>query len=269
MKKPLKKIYVEITNMCNLSCSFCSESARKGKNMTLDEFRHIVEQVKDYTDYFHLHVKGEPLIHPLLADFFDVCAENGIKVNITTNGTLLKNKLDMLIASKSLRQVNISLHAETDNNEKYFNECIEAGDMLAKNGIFVSYRLWNGEGGLALKERMFDIYPGNYVKGNRITLAENTFLSLDEFWEWPDLKMPYIGDKGICNGLRHHVGILVDGTVIPCCLDGEGQAPLGNIFETDFDEIWKENILPVRQDMYNRKLSLELCKHCSYREKFQ
>ncbi|MBQ6933432.1 MAG: radical SAM protein [Clostridia bacterium] len=269
MKKPLKKIYIEITNLCNLKCSFCSQSQRKGQNMKSDDFRRIVEQIEKYTDYVHLHVKGEPLVHPELGEILEICGEHNIKVNITTNGTLLLKKLDVLKMHKSLRQVNISLHAETDDPERYFNECVEAGNILAKAGVFVSYRLWNGEGGLVLKQKLFDLYPENYVKGNRITLSENTFLSLDEFWEWPQLTLPYIGDKGICNGLRHHIGILVDGTVIPCCLDGEGQASLGNVFEKSFDEIWEENISLPRQNMYNRKLCLELCKHCSYREKFQ
>lgn len=268
MKKPLKKVYVEITNKCNLKCSFCSDSVRKNENMSLDNFRQITEQLSNYTDYFHLHVKGEPLVHPELENILKIFEEYGIKVNITTNGTLLKDKIHILIGSKALRQVNISLHAETKDPEKYFYECVEAGKQLAKNGIFVSFRLWNGEGGLTLKQRLFELFDEHYINGNRITLAENIFLSLDEFWEWPSVSHDFIGETGICNGLRHHIGILVDGTVVPCCLDGEGEAKLGNIFETPFDDIWKNNILPHRNNMYNRKLTLELCRHCSYREKF-
>ena len=269
MKKPLKKIYIEITNLCNLKCSFCSQSSRKGRCMSATEFENIISQIKDYTDYVHLHVKGEPLVHPELGEILEICNSYNIKVNITTNGTLLLEKSDVLSGSGSLRQVNISLHAETSDPEMYFTECIEAGRKIAKAGIYVSFRLWNGEGGMEMKKRLFDLFPDHYEKGNRITLDDNIFLSLDEFWEWPQLTMPYLGDRGICNGLRHHIGILVDGTVIPCCLDGEGQAPLGNVFETPFNEIWENNILFHRQNMYNRKLTIELCKHCSYREKFQ
>ncbi len=269
MKKPLKKIYVEITNLCNLRCSFCSQSSRKGEWMSASDFDKIAGQIKKYTDYVHLHVKGEPLVHPELKEILQICSSYDIKVNITTNGTLLFDRLDILCNSSSLRQVNISLHAETDDPERYFTECVEAGKKLAQAGVYVSFRLWNGEGGVSLKKRLFDLFLEHYEKGNRITLDDNIFLSLDEFWEWPQLTMPYISDKGICNGLRHHIGILVDGTVIPCCLDGEAQASLGNVFDTPFDEIWENNIILHRQNMYNRKLTLELCKHCSYREKFQ
>lgn len=269
MKKPLKKVYIEITNLCNLKCSFCSVSKREGKIMSAVQFKNIACQIKEYTDYVHLHVKGEPLVHPELSDILDICHFYGLKANITTNGTLLKNKLDLLKNAPALRQVNISLHAETGDGEKYFSECVEAGKILAEHDVFVSFRLWNGEGGHDLRHRLYQLFPKHFEKGNRITLDKNIFLSMDEFWEWPDKAMPYIGECGICNGLRQHIGILVDGTVIPCCLDGEGQAPLGNIFCNTFEYIWENNISFHRRNMYNRKLSLELCKHCSYRQKFR
>lgn len=268
MKKPLKKIYIEITNLCNLKCSFCSLSRREGKIMSAAQFNDIACQIKEFTDYVHLHVKGEPLIHPELDDILGACDYHQLKANITTNGTLLIDKLEILKNSSALRQVNISLHAETGDSEKYFSECVEAGKVLASHGVYVSFRLWNGEGGYDLRQRLYQLFPDHFEKGNRITLDKNVFLSMDEFWEWPDLSMPYIGECGICNGLRQHIGILVDGTVIPCCLDGEGQASLGNIFVDSFEHIWDNNISVHRRNMYNRKLSLDLCKHCTYREKF-
>ena len=36
--KKYKKIYIEITNNCNLNCSFCSKVNRAKRNMTLDEY---------------------------------------------------------------------------------------------------------------------------------------------------------------------------------------------------------------------------------------
>ena len=109
MKKRFKKIYVEITNRCNLNCSFCGVNKRKYNDMSLEEFQSVVEKIKAYTDYIYLHVKGEPLLHPLLDDILTICDNSLLKVNITTNGVFLKEKKDILLNHPSVRQINISL----------------------------------------------------------------------------------------------------------------------------------------------------------------
>ena len=91
-----KKIYVEITNKCNLNCSFCSKLKRELKTMSKDEFKHVISEIKPYTDYIYLHLKGEPLIHPDLEDILKIAKENNIIVNITTNGTKLSDTLDII-----------------------------------------------------------------------------------------------------------------------------------------------------------------------------
>ena len=96
-KKRFKKIYVEITNSCNLKCSFCPEGKRAKEFITLENFKHIINEIKSYTNLIALHVKGEPLLHPNLKEILDVCKENNILVNITTNATLLEKNLDILI----------------------------------------------------------------------------------------------------------------------------------------------------------------------------
>mgnify|MGYP003310530992 CR=1 FL=1 len=95
--KKFKKVYVEITNICNLNCSFCNNNKREKKFMNVSDFSHIIDEVKKYTDYIYLHVKGEPLLHPLFKDFIHVASEKGFLINITTNGTLLLKNLDILL----------------------------------------------------------------------------------------------------------------------------------------------------------------------------
>ena len=112
--KKYKKIYVEITNRCNLSCSFCSKVEKPLRNMTIEEFKCIIEKIKDYTDTIYLHVKGEPLVHPNLIEFLNVAEEYNIKVNLTTNGTLFPNLVDKLKECKSLKKINFSLHSENN-----------------------------------------------------------------------------------------------------------------------------------------------------------
>ena len=269
MKKPFKKIYIEITNGCNLNCSFCQKSRRQIREMTSDEFEKIAKDIKKYTDYVCLHVKGEPLMHSALEDILKVCEKYGLMANITTNGTLLSEKYKILASHKAVRQINISLHAEVKDPVSYFENTLSTAQRLAENGIYISFRLWNGGEGKNMLKKLMERFPQSYKKGGRTTLDNNIFLSLDEFWEWPDINRDIAAERGTCHGLRSHIAILSDGTVIPCCLDGEGAEKLGNVFEESFDSIFEKSILPLRKDMENRKLPLELCKRCTYREKFR
>ena len=106
--KRFKKVYIEITNVCNLSCNFCPKTKRESGFLSVDKFKKVINEVKEYTDHVYFHLMGEPLLNKDLAEFLDICAENNLKVNITTNGTLLNKQKDVLLNAKSLRQVNIS-----------------------------------------------------------------------------------------------------------------------------------------------------------------
>ena len=114
-KKRFKKIYIEITNSCNLKCSFCPEGKRIKEFISVENFEIIINQIKPYTNLIALHVKGEPLLHPKLKEILDICEKENILVNITTNATLLEKNKDILISSKAVRQLNLSLHSITKN----------------------------------------------------------------------------------------------------------------------------------------------------------
>ncbi|MBE6051179.1 MAG: radical SAM protein [Clostridium sp.] len=103
--KKFKRVYVEITNVCNLSCSFCPKTKRKYKFLDVDSYKKVLESLKPYTQYIYFHLMGEPLLNPNLEEFLNIAYEEGFKVNITTNGTLLPKVKYILINSKALRQV--------------------------------------------------------------------------------------------------------------------------------------------------------------------
>lgn len=287
--KKFKKIYIEITNICNLSCNFCLKTERQPKFMSYDEFGFILDAIKDYTQYIYFHIKGEPLIHPQLGDFLDLAHKKGFKSNITTNGVLIKEKKDNLLNKPGLRQINISLHS-LDGNEGYkerdsylnniFNLIEEARDVKT---LIIALRLWNLELEdnfnrnrnryiLEKLEREFgltyniedEISPKRGIK-----IRERLYLNEDIRFVWPDLKNSIYSEKGFCHGLRDQIGILVDGTVVPCCLDGEGKIKLGNIFYDSIDKILHS---PKARDIYNgfssRRVKEELCRKCGYRERF-
>ena len=109
--KRFNKIYLEISNVCNLSCAFCPGTKRAKHIMTEEEFTALMPKLRPFSDYLYFHLMGEPLLHPNLAKFLDIAGEWGFKVILTTNGTLLKKQQDSLLNAPALHKVNISLHA--------------------------------------------------------------------------------------------------------------------------------------------------------------
>ena len=86
----LKKAYLEITNICNLSCAFCPGTRREKRMLTREEFTILATKLRPHVAYLYFHLMGEPLLHPLLGEFLEIAGKLGFKVMITTNGTLLE-----------------------------------------------------------------------------------------------------------------------------------------------------------------------------------
>lgn len=112
----LKKAYVEITNRCNLACSFCPKTKRAPRTMSAQEFDLILSRLEGYVQYVYLHVMGEPLLHPELTTLFALAKARDMKICITTNGTLLQKRSDELLAAESLHKISVSLHSFEGND---------------------------------------------------------------------------------------------------------------------------------------------------------
>lgn len=273
-----KKVYIEITNVCNLNCSFCIKDNRKKREMSIDEFETILKKIDKYTNYIYLHVKGEPLIHNNLDKILSLANKYNKYVNITTNGVFLKEKVDILKKYNNIRQINISLHSE-NNKTNYIEDIMEAVDEL-KN-IFVVYRFWTLKDN-KLDNRMikyleklkdkYNIDNENYneiINGSNIKIGNNIYISKDKEFEWPNVNNNYCNEYGFCYGLKNQIGILVDGTITICCLDSFGISNLGNIFNDDMDSIiTSDKVKKIIKGFNDRKVYLDICKHCSYKERF-
>ena len=255
--KKFKKIYIEITNICNLNCPFCSKDNRKEQEMSLDNFEYILKQINDYTDYLYLHIKGEPLIHSKIEDILNLCFKYNKQVNITTNGTLLSKKYKLL---DNVRQINISLHSL---NEDKLLDVLKCGDYLSSKGVQIVYRFWTNDD---LLKKVLQYYDYKDEITNNFKLKNNIYLNRDKEFTWPSLNNKFISDRGTCYGLKTHLGILVDGTVVPCCLD-TGIINLGNVLEEEFFDILnKERTKNIITNFNNNKLVEELCQKCDFRK---
>lgn len=259
-----KKVYIEITNNCNLSCDFCIKNKRERKFMDEEEFRIILTKLKGITNYLYFHILGEPLIHPKINKFINI-ASNDYKINITTNGYLI----DKIKDNKNINMLNISLHSYNKKYnislDKYLNNILTTVDNLIKNNTKVNLRLWvdNKENNNIIN--YINSYYKTNIKQEKCKIKENLYLDISSYFIWPDLENNYYNEVGKCYGLIDHFGILVDGTIIPCCLDSKGDINLGNIFNDNITDVLNKDICKnmILGFKNNRKVE-ELCKHCKF-----
>lgn len=271
------KVYVEITNICNMNCSFCHGHSRAPGKMTREDFARVLDKLKGHTGYIYYHLMGEPLIHPQLPEFIQMAKEGGFRSILTTNGTLLQKRQDALL-NAGLFKVNISIHSFEDDSEanhiRYILGLTDFAKKAADAGTIVTFRLWNkgfdnGKNALALKVLQENI-PGEWAENTRgIRIREKMFIEFGERFEWPDTNAGIQSDTFHCYGLKDQFGILVDGTVVPCCLDSDGIINLGNIFNEEIEQILNsKRALDILEGFQRGKASEDLCKRCHYAQRF-
>lgn len=271
----LKKAYLEIGNLCNLSCSFCHGTRRPPRLMTEEEFTRAAREIRPYCEYLYFHLLGEPLLHPGLERFFEIAHRLGFRVIITTNGTLLDEKADILLNASALWKVSISVHSFEANStginmHEYLDTCLGFCEKASKKGIICVLRLWNrgGEESLngeilsAVRER----FPCEWQESRSgCKIADRVFIEWGDRFDWPDMVAECGSSDISCYGLRDQIGVLSDGTVVPCCLDAEGDIALGNIFEQPLGEILEsERAQSLRRSFQCRHVTEPLCLRCGY-----
>lgn len=282
-KKLFNKIHIEITNVCNLSCSFCPVTKRKPVFMSANLFEKALSESVPLTDRISLHVKGEPLLHPNFEKLMDIAGRYNAKVELTTNGTLI-NKHSPLLLSKSLVQINFSLHSLSAafSLQEYIasihNFILKMHEYNSQ--VYVNLRMWDydeekySSKSLLLKElrKYYEFGEVNIDvrQKKNIELTHRVYLHFDTTFEWPAIEAEPLSDRGFCYGLSNHIGILADGTVVPCCLDGEGVINLGDIASTPLVKILESpRAVGMKEGFYSFNLHEPLCKTCGFARRFK
>ena len=276
-----KRAYVEITNICSLQCSFCPGTRRRKRLMPAGEFRFLAGRLRPHVKYLYLHVMGEPLLHPELGELLSIAGELGFRVCLTTNGTLLGERTELLLSAPALHKVSVSLHSAEGNGlgvlAGYLAAVWDYVLPASRAGTICVLRLWNAGGAEARNGEILAFLadrlgappldqpqprPGSW------RLRERLYLERAEKFDWPDLSAPE-ADTRFCLGLRDQVAVLCDGTVVPCCLDHEGDVPLGNLLEQSLEEILASPRARALYDGFSRgKPSEELCRRCGFAARF-
>ncbi|MDO5440658.1 MAG: radical SAM protein [Erysipelotrichaceae bacterium] len=268
----IKRVYLEITDACNLDCSFCTNN--KGQSfMPVDNIKMCLDQIKEVTNYVYLHVLGEPLLHPYIEEILTYTDNINLNVQLVTNGTLLNKHLDIL-KHKSIRKLSISLHSI--NNIDIDNSYFDSIDYLIKNNESknIELRFYNNQN-LDTKltnylNKLKDEYGlKNTPKENSYRLVDNVYIYYSNMFDWPNINDDNISNNGKCHGGIDQLAILHNLKVTLCCLDPKGHNEIGDLSkETLIDIINKDEYKKVCDNFRNNKLTFELCKKCKYRTRF-
>jgi len=247
--------------------------------MSTAEFDFVMDRLAQHTRYVYFHLMGEPLTHPDFPELLRIAAGHGMKCCITTNGFLIKEHDGTLQNAEKLHKISVSLHSfEANRSKMSLNEYLEnVWDVvapLAEKGTICALRLWNDGGENGLNGDITDFLRGKTAeewvvnRSGSLRIAKNIYLENAAKFDWPDLSASECGVQ-FCHGLRDQIAVLCDGTVVPCCLDAEGEIALGNIFEESIDEILASPRAKALYDSFsNRKPIEELCRKCGYATRF-
>lgn len=269
----ITRCYLEITNVCNLNCVFCPKTSRAKHTLTLDEFDTLTSRLMDEVKFLYFHLMGEPFLHPLLPQFILMAHQKGFIPVLTTNGTLLAQRADLLDALP--HKIQISLHSHEgnakENLEQYIDEVMAFAMESAHRGCIIVLRLWNEGGHNRMNQTILNLIaahqPRPWVERNDgWRIAENLYIENDNMFEWPDMQhAPTAEDEVFCYALRNQIGVLVDGTVVPCCLDHNGDMPLGNLYEHSLNQILTSpRANAIYQGFTNHTAVEPLCQRCGY-----
>ena len=276
--KRFQKVYLEISNICNLNCQFCPGTKRKPKVMTREELDILLPKLRPWTDFLYFHLMGEPLCHPQLESFLKAAGQHGFRVILTTNGTLLQKQQTMLLTSAMLHKINIYLHAFEANDltipfETYLQQCFSFGKAAEGNKLVV-FRLWNQGGADARNQEILaaleQFFPKPWISERKgIRIGNRVYLEYGDKFDWPDLTAEDQGEQVFCYGLRDQIGVLCDGTVVPCCLDHDGDLALGNLLEHNMEDILEsDRAQAIYRGFQNKNAAEELCRKCGYARRF-
>lgn len=285
-----QKIYLEISNICNLQCTFCPAVERDQAIMAEGSLRDYLAQIKEHAERVCFHVMGEPLGHKEFPRFVEIAQEMGVPLEITTNGTLLNPQTQSALLNPTVVQVNFSVQSFFDNFPKsdpqtYFQKIIGFAQRAQKErpDMYVNFRLWNLEASilndvrneqfLRILEETFatvinrTVDPG-FKKSKK--LQDRVYIHFDSRFQWPDAKNNTRSTRGTCHGTRSHVAIHANGTVVPCCLDKEANIALGSLKTQSFKDILSsQRYLAMKKGFENGQLVEDFCQRCTYIERFQ
>ena len=283
-------MHIEITNICNLKCTFCPPKILPNGTMSLEKFDDLNFQLKPYTKELAYHMVGDPLVLSNLNEYLNISLKHALKVNITTTANNINEKHYKALMNPTIKQINFSINSYNANSHKksldeYLNPILDFVKFAQeqKHEYFINFRIWNLDEEKSAKEfnkKVFDKINETFntnidlenvykERPKNIRIDRKIFFNFDEYFNWPSLENEIVSTNGFCYGLDSHFGILTSGDVVPCCLDQNACINLGNTNTTQISDILNSNRVKAIQNGFRKNIVVEeLCQKCEYRTRF-
>ncbi|CDD22345.1 radical SAM domain protein [Firmicutes bacterium CAG:313] len=271
-----KTIYLEITTKCNLACPFCPSSDEKNHfDMDIKKCKEVIDKIKDNVEILYFHVLGEPILHSNFSEIVEYAHQNGLKLGLTTNGVEINKITKVMLEEEYFEKINISLQClikfSNERRKKYLDNLKQF--IVFKNmhspKLPINLRLWNDKSKKEINDLNQKIEDTINDWLNEQNYQNIRFSYADEF-VWPNLNSDIVLPYTNCLGAKKQIAILIDGSVVSCCLDYNGNTKIGNIFEEPFDTILNSQLFKnVVRGFCDKKPYFEICKKCSYRLRFK
>jgi len=289
----INSVYIEITNVCNLHCSFCPCGKEPASRTFMDSklFEDCIagaQEIGATSVYFH--VLGEPTLHPGFAHYLKKLEQTPLKLTLTTNGTTIERSGRQILASPAVRQVNFSTHAYAElpreTAERYLQNVLDFCTLaiVERPDLYINLRLWNvgAEEASSWNSYMLkrihetfgvEVTPGHFCSRHKsFNITGRVYLHEDTRFEWPSLSERTSEEivAGTCRALDTHIAILHDGRVVACCLDHSGQITLGHIGEQSLAEIINSPMaLNIKEGFAQHELRHPFCQTCNFCKRFK
>ncbi|MCQ2916883.1 Molybdenum cofactor biosynthesis enzyme /related Fe-S oxidoreductase [Helicobacter pylori] len=279
-KKLFKKIYIELSDICGLQCSFCPNPKNIRGVMPLELFEKICKEAAPLTPIITLHVLGDPCKLKNLNRYLSTAKRFSLKVDLVTSGVYLCDFETLL--QDAIYQISISLDAGLDNHNKlnqhrYIQKILEfCRYKFEKNSeVFLNLRIQDST--LEKYQNLIKPFLESFECVSLETLKsqgharlfKKSFLNIQKTFKWPNLnapnplnqesKIPY------CYGLIKQIAILSNGVVVPCCMDTQAHINLGDLNHMPLKDILKSQKAMAIKTHFLKGEALELlCQNCSY-----
>jgi len=265
---------IEIIGKCNLNCRMCGfDGSRKKGIMSFNLFKKIINELADLgCPTIALHVYGEPLLHPRLAEFIDYINQKKLSIILYTNGTLLNNKIIKLLKNHPVNALRISF---VPYKKIYKNFWSGANYEIILNNLFKfleESQTWDFKTNLDLNllhehneninklknkaKKIFGVYPNLRFSFNEMINLEGS----DKKIKYAPLKNKIVP----CKHVYTQCAILFNGDVVPCCNDLNGKYIMDNIKKQKYSKIRNnKKFISFRKKMLAKSINeLKICRTC-------
>jgi radical SAM protein with 4Fe4S-binding SPASM domain len=282
LKKFPDRITLEVTNRCNLGCTFCPRHLVDMNlgNMEWPLFKRIVDESSKYLPVtLVLFFRGESLIHPDLPKMIQYAKENGLgPIQLASNGFLLTDEMGEELINAGLDFISFSL--DTIDKEIYQKTRVNSDLQIAMDNVIDFVNLCQ------IKKSQGYKVPEIQVSSVDVEEYRKSQPDFIDFWrKYADrvrIYMEHSSDGNLgsinkellinkvqrkpCGKIYTDIVIYWNGDIALCNHDWNNELAIGNVKEQSIAEIWHSDAYKDIRQMHEKTQFIEnmTCAHCDH-----